>query len=572
MTRKPLLILAALCLLAGSPAATARAAGGTAVLEAAPGDAWAVVTLRNLVDLDRKFTNLSLEINAPWAGMSVLALAKAQLGLFAGLDDAGGAAVVFLPAPSLEAVTNRMAILLPVTDYAQLLSMMTPEDAGGGLSKVALSGQPSFMAQKGGFAVVGPTAEVVKAVLAAKAPLASRMTPYQRELCATADVVAWGNVKTLTEVVVKPLAAGADPEAGSPPQLRYLEDLDSVLLWVTLSTEGITIGFHEVVGPEGELAKVLASLKAVPAPLLAGLPAGSFVLAAGGVASPEAGAYAARTIDRMFAEMSAAGGSGAAQWKALAALARDVAAGTRRYAFAVNATEAAEAAAGVVAANLVLEVDGGSDALLNRIRATITDLRARLSPEGLRAMDGMVLYKPKAENGAIDHLRLIPAGLGMDVDATADVTKVLGADGLLLRLGPAGERHVVVTLGGGLAQMSRVAALAREGQAPLAGHPEIRAGTSGAPAERTAEAFLSFNGLLKMAGDVARVTGAPPPPHAAAVERPVALFSRVVPGPGAETRVLVPTGLLKAVVQMSMAMMGGPPPGGPPGEPGMQGE
>ncbi|MHC4065066.1 MAG: hypothetical protein ACYSUI_11305 [Planctomycetota bacterium] len=62
------------------------------LLAAVPADAWGMISVRNLAELDKKLISMGQAANSMMAGMSPLAMAKGMLGLIAGVDDNGGLA------------------------------------------------------------------------------------------------------------------------------------------------------------------------------------------------------------------------------------------------------------------------------------------------------------------------------------------------------------------------------------------------------------------------------------------------------------------------------------------------
>ena len=62
------------------------------MFQAVPADAWGMVAVRNLGELDKKLMMLGQATNNPMAGMSTLMMVKGMLGLMSGIDDSGGVA------------------------------------------------------------------------------------------------------------------------------------------------------------------------------------------------------------------------------------------------------------------------------------------------------------------------------------------------------------------------------------------------------------------------------------------------------------------------------------------------
>ena len=303
MKRSLLIVLAACCLVPPlTPAA--RAAGPNELLQAVPDNAWGMVSVRSLAELDKKLMNLSQMVNAPTAGFSPLAMAKGALGLLLGVNDDGGVALVVMPAEDLGAVKDAMAILIPTTNYAELLSLLEPEEVGDGLSKVLLAGNESYVAQKGSFAVAGPTPEAVKAVLAAEKGVVGRLSPYQVERWEKDDLTVWLNLEAFTASPVFATYVGTAQAVGM--DLQWLGEFKSAQLSLRLAPEGIGLGVYYDCQADSQMGQALASIKPKAGTLLTGLPADSMVFAYGQVGSKEGSAYAARWVEKAMAKVPVA--------------------------------------------------------------------------------------------------------------------------------------------------------------------------------------------------------------------------------------------------------------------------
>jgi hypothetical protein len=166
-------LIAALLWMAGS---VVSARGDEALLKAIPDDALGLVVVNHLADTAKKIEAIGAKVNAPLP--SLLPTLKAIMGLTAGVDEQGTVGVAIMPQEAAESPPAIM-IFVPVTDYAQLVAGMMPDDAQAEIISGRLAGKPVIVTQKGKFAVFArPTDEsVLKHVKAATQGITSEVRP-----------------------------------------------------------------------------------------------------------------------------------------------------------------------------------------------------------------------------------------------------------------------------------------------------------------------------------------------------------------------------------------------------------
>lgn len=122
------------------------------VLKAVPDDADAFAVVAKLSDLDKKATALAQKLNAP--AVSFLDLASKMLGIGKGVDVNGSAALaVYIgdgEAPGAIAI-------IPVSDYKELLASVKAKETDGGVSSFQIvGGKEVLIAKKGNYAFATP--------------------------------------------------------------------------------------------------------------------------------------------------------------------------------------------------------------------------------------------------------------------------------------------------------------------------------------------------------------------------------------------------------------------------------
>ena len=534
------------------------------LLNAVPGQAWGMISVRSLAELDKKLVNLGQAVNAPTAGMSPLAMAKGVLGLLAGVNDSGGLALVIMPFESIDQIGQRMAILVPTSNYTELLSLLEPEDAGGGMTKIMFRGTESYVAPKGGFAVIGSSIEAVKAVVQSTTGVASKLTPHQREQWAAADLTVWIDAAAVTgspaftEMSAKFQAPGFDEES--------LSSLKSVQASLSFGPEGVRLGLYADAQPGTRMAKAMASVKPPSGSLLTGLPGDAFVAAFGTVTSNEAAAYGAESVDESLEALAPIVPMlNPEAFARLRSIFKTLMSRMRTLSFSISALP--EGPDGVLAATKIIGVEGGASSYLASIAELVRLVQGELiqDEELANTVKTVLEYQPAPEGGSIDHLvvhldRLEWVGeeeLGM-------VTKILGKEGLLVRYSAVDENHVAITLGGGAARMQTVAELIKGEKAPLPEVAEIKKLASTMPPDRVSEGYFSVNGLMTLFRAIAKATDGEVPIEMPPVGTPLAVSARITADGGGQMDALIPMELIKALVQAATATMGPGAPAEPP--------
>ena len=566
--KRMLSIVLILACLSGPLAARTATAAPDELLSAVPAEAWGLISVRSLAELDKKLMNLGQAVNSPTAGMSSLAMAKGLLGLVSGVNDDGGLALVIMPAESLDQLTQHVAVLVPTSNYTELLSLMEPEDAGGGVSKILFRGTESYVVPKGGFAVIGPSLEVVKAVAQSKTTVASKFTPHQLKQWAADDVTLWIDAAAVTSGPV--LTPHLEQIKTQGVDAEMLSEFKSLQLSLRFGPEGIRIGWYHDARPGTAMAKAMASLKPPSGSLLTGLPGDQFAFAFGVALGGELAAYKADVGDRTLAAvgpmMPMLNPEAFAQLRSIFKTLV-----SRMHTLSFSISTLPEGPDGVLAATEIVTVGGSAADYLASIAEMIGVVKADLVQEQeesaevtawLKALLGMLEYQPAGEGESSDRLAVhLDKAEGLSAEDLAVVKKILGQDGLVVRLSAVDEHHVAITLGGGAARMQTVAALIKQNKSPLVEMPEIKKVAETMPAGRISEGYLSANGLMAAMSAVAKATDGEVPIQLPPIATPLTVTARATEGGGSHTDIVIPMEMIKAVVQAGMAMFGpGPPP------------
>ncbi len=302
-----------------APAAT-RAA--PRVLTVVPADAWGAVGVNNLQQLDAEVmqlaNKLSLPIFFPPSGLVQMAL-----GITQGFDSSGGIGMIFLSKLKYGQVTGweifpnlpvPMVLAVSATNPKELIDSMGGKPAEEkGLFSAMVGKQPVVAAVKGRFVLFASDAALVKAVAdtgataTATQPVTAVIKPaFARQIngsnlfvmlnvkpiATTFEPMVRGFIATMNAMRQAAKAQGGaastqpEPDVAAMTQQYYeilTKQVDRLAVLGSLDSTGLTLSGLVTFQPDTLLYKVFAAIKPTGTPLLAGLPDGNYVLAAGGV-------------------------------------------------------------------------------------------------------------------------------------------------------------------------------------------------------------------------------------------------------------------------------------------------
>lgn len=282
-----------LCVLLGTVSAPAQ----ESVLNAIPDDALAFGVVHNLTEASRSVDGLAelLRARAP----DLLRATKEQAGIENGLDEQGDAAIVLTsvdPEPTV-------VLLAPVEDFAAFFAGLGVKDPAAGVVKVQVAGSTTLVGRKGDYVAFASPRQ---------RDGLERFLTRTTSLASDAQLVEWLGANQASVVVtprgIKQLlpkltagirafqgqiraVAGANGEVAAAGLNPYVELFAAAEAEVERLSLGVRIDSAQTVQlielvqftPDGNWAKWAADAKPAEEDLLAGLPAGPFVMALGGV-------------------------------------------------------------------------------------------------------------------------------------------------------------------------------------------------------------------------------------------------------------------------------------------------
>jgi len=593
-----------LCLVVGllSPHASGAEEAMKKALSLIPADAVAFICVPSVKQLDADYqqaiVDLGLKEMLPPAMSSLVGAVKGQLPFLAGLDEEGPLVIVFMPAAMMFELQQKQVVLVPTKDPKAMLEGMGGQPGEEGLWNLNLMGQPFVGAAGEGRLILGQSAEVVKAVKADKSGITAKLKPEVVKALENLDLAVWLDAERFIPLF-KPMidmalnAMMQAQSAGSAFEAKSAElnkkQLDMLLTGASTFTLGIDLGKSGLVfraatrcKPDSELARMW-KVKSTEESLLKGLTGGDYIAAFGQNVDPEQTKANLETVDLLLAlleEKPSAEADAAGEPKPknehlekLKKLAHEwLPLMTRMQG---RADLLASGDAGLVGLAMIVTAADSKQWLdlaaqaVDVIKTLVKSHAEKGGEAAWQAEIGQLLdaisYARGAEEIAghkVDHFRVDLAKLGehLDEDDVENVLKIVGKDGLLLRLAAVDEKAVVVALGGGANYTERAVKAWKGKDDSLLSDAGIKLVAAAAPSPRYMEFYLAVDNIFTLVSNIAAALDEEPlPVRMADVKAPLGFIG--TGGDGfVQIDAIFPTELLVAGKDVIMAMMA-PPPG-----------
>lgn len=296
MTRRRLFPI---LLLVGLAMAVQTVARADDVLDVIPGDALGFVAVNRLAETDAKVQKTLAESQLPAFGF--LDMFKARSRIESGLDERGTAAVVAMPGPEADS-KPAVLVFLPVTDFGKLIEPFEPDDPAAPIVQIKGPHGKAVVAKRGAYAVATEPKhrELLQKALDAKKHVADDLAglrPWiaEHDVCGVLTKPGVRLACAKAQQGLEAARAGMEAAAGEGnPAVEGLkvyemlfnladERVTAVALGVQLGEGGLVrISQRVRLRPNSDLSRIGRS-ESAPQGLLAGLPAGPFVVAFGGV-------------------------------------------------------------------------------------------------------------------------------------------------------------------------------------------------------------------------------------------------------------------------------------------------
>lgn len=613
-----LCVIAALGLPAGLSAQDAKPPAGTAapvatpkpappadpiaVLKQIPANATAFVAIRNLVELDSDVTAVTKKLGFDLEQMGIpnlLTMLQEQIEIKDGLNTNSGVAMVLLDCSQVKEsaeIQKRAVMIIPTTDPDKMVEAMKGTKEGS-TYKFQMGEFEGAGIARNGFLILCKDAETLREVEQVKDDgIAKALSPDRMKAYNSSDIFAWISLRGIskdirTEAIntIKGLllfaqassTGGADQLETSMAQItKFADECKELSLSVSLDQKvGLAINFAMRAMPDTELARQIAATKPLTSSALAGLPDEPVVLAmgiSGGAGNPLYEKSLKDQLDQVLTPDVLGEIVDEAQIAALKESILKLVPSFESMGLSISGLPP-EGQDGLIAVTMVGKTANSQQAQaeVRKLAATIKDMIIKvavkeggISEEDAKTVADAVQWKENAEklSGAVvDHLTVDLSKLPDTEPEQIDQVKgIIGQEGILIRVAAVGDKHIVVTFGGGPKRFAQVMDLVQKGQAPLAERKTIKMLAERLPAEkRVGEVYFSIDRLLALVMDISTRSGSPMPfPLSMKEAAPIALVMNQTDEAAYEGTLLIPIELAQSVVEaaqpfIQMMMMGG---------------
>jgi hypothetical protein len=537
-------------------ATTAPATRPTAsIMSIVPADAWGVVGLTNLEQLDTEVMRLGQKLGLP-IFFAPSGLIQMGLGITQGFDPAGGMALIVLDGAKYPGAANwamaqgfplPVVLAMAASDPAALIQSLNGKATDDPkISSVTLQQESVFAATKGGYVLIGPDVDILKGLTATGAAATQRasevLKPAFVQYASQSKIFVYINVKPVLGTygpVIKGLLAfaaaaaqGAQGQAGagnmSVPAMTMMgssyidvlsKQVDKLLVFADLEPNGLHLSAVATFQPDTLLGKVFAATKPSGKPLLAGLPDGAFILA--GAQEQTGQEYVQDLVDlfsKPYMDAMRASGSEAmvaqAEQQAKVAQVRVQLAKLQQTGKVgvYQLPKGEHGSLGILAEGQFSDTAKAYELIKQNVKSQV-DFMAAQQPKVKQFLDA-VTYTAEVEtvDGAkVDTLLLDLTKLSKVADAPQDemqkifriVKTLLGSDGVKVRIAVT-PKHILATLGGGDAFLQDALAMAKAGKPALATQPAIVKITDRLPKNCVSVLYVSAENLLQVVDRVGK--------------------------------------------------------------------
>ncbi len=566
-------------------------------VDSVPSDAMAFLCIPHLATLDADVQQLvkDLELTAfvPPPMQSLVAALKMNLPMLADLDETGPICVVVMPFTVPAEIQSKVALILPAAQPKTMITTLGGQTEEGGVWPINFMGQSQFAVAKEKAVILAQTKEVALAIAQSKSHLTTKLNPDELKVMADLDIILWISTQQATKVF-KPqidamlaMFAMMQAQQGGPLAQQqadmtksqvdmFVLGIKSITIGISLNKAGLAFRAAMSVNPGTELASQMKLADTKDA-LLTGLPLGKYILAVGQKIHPDQAKAAMKQIDMYFDMAGEVEGVSKENMTELKGIFTNILSDITSYAMTIEALPPGDQ--GLIGLTQVMETTDAAKVVShsNRMIAIGMEALAALmknADEDLPALNDFVIHAPKAESGPAGPVAQVRVDFTkideIDDEDLEEMLKVIGKEGLVIRMAAADAKHVVVTVGGGKAYFDRAIATAKSNQTPMANDVGIKKVATHQPVSRASVLYLALDHGMELVNNIKTIVhGQPLPMPVPTVNAPIALTTS---GGDSWTRfdLFFPTDLLIAAknIGMGIAMGGAAPPPEPAAQPG----
>ena len=563
-------------------------------LSVIPSNAMAVVSVPNVKTMDADFqaaiARLELQQMLPF--QSLVTFVQEQAPFLAGLEPNAALTLVIMPAMSLPELQTKQVILVPSKDPQAMIEGMGGQAGEGGMWTVMMFGQPAQAIIHKNHVVIAQAPEVLNAIKSAEETLANKIDSPELASMADMDLVLWLDadqlfalVKPMVQMMMQSMVAmqasrGAfaqkSAEMNKDQVDMFMDGAAAMSLGIGLGESGVTFRGAIKAKPGTELAKQTI-VKVTADSLLEGLPGGAYVAAFGGITSREQLEAGMKSLNMFVSMLSDV--EGVNQEKA--GMLKDH---LEKMFMSMTGSHAVieslePGPGGLIGATFIANTSDSaayldhSKKVFDLAKEMVNDAGDKIDDEVKKFIDSITLEREAEEVAGVkvDVLMIDLAKLeDLDEEDIADIKKIIGDEGVKVRMAPANNTTVAIVFGGGTARFEQALKQAQSAAAPLAQDAGIQKMAALIPPQRNQVGYLAVDNAMNLVQNLIKAADEEPLPfETPKVDAPLT-FASTGGDNWVRIDVIVPMDLIVAGKNVGMSMMGGQPPaagmpaGGPP--------
>ena len=421
-----------------------------------------------------------------------------------GYGDHAPIGVAVLPCESLDEIMTHLAIFLPSTNVKSMIEFMDPAELDGGLWSINFFDNKFIVGKKGRFAVLSPSEETVKTILGDNTKLTGKLAGERKKAFNSDDLFVWVDVEAALPAIQPFIdqmseTMSAQPETAQVSGIfdlikKPVGEIKTVQAGLGIDATGIKLHLYGEAKPDSELAAIMAEVKPSTESLLVGLPKEKFVFAAGQRVGKKSSQIGIQQMNLLFEMDMVKAMVDAEKLKPFRKDLEKLQLMGSAYSISVSALP--EGPDGLIGAVIVTTCDD-SRKWVDALAGIIENGKAMITDEEVKAITDLLELKRDAETiggVSVHHLAINLEGVEtIDAGTLESLNKVVGKEGILIRIAAAGPKHALLVFGGGKARFEKVLKLAMDGGTPLANDEGIKRVTKTLPNNKSAEAYVALD-------------------------------------------------------------------------------
>lgn len=429
------------------------------------------------------------------------------LEIVEGVDQSRSAAMAIWPVEKSDqdrafggdphSASRKMALFIPTDSLESLIRFHAPSPTGDGTFRVTIRGRPSWVTQRAGYAIFATDEKTLRAIQQSSRALRDDLSPKELHHWAASEVVVFGNPSVgHPGATLFSLAPNATPWL--TPAADLLQRAQRWLCAMRFEENGLAM---DVIATTLTASRNQSATPTTESGLL-GIPLEPIACAFRVRDAHSIDTHVIPLVNLLVPSQGTKAGNSPDQWHyALRGLLRAL------DGFSFSLSSATDAAGPPINFAATAKLRSKPKRLHRAIESLLTAIGKGTftSPRMTQVMSKLML-KSGVESAAgvtIDHLILDTESFeGLNRQA---IVNAFGADGLTLRLAIIDDRHLVITLGGGLDRFLRVVNAVRSGRSPIDANARVIRAAKHIHKHGFLEAYVSPGRLNSMRQTMARL-------------------------------------------------------------------